>query len=115
MGFEDMPVISGLIIVYASESLHVVNHNNIKSTGRAFSVLDHLLERPSAQRTCTAYGIVDVELYQLKAVPGDVFLQGFLLVANGLFLAVCGTADIADRPVILACSDLLFKHITGFP
>lgn len=99
MRTEYMPVVPSLIIVYSTESLHVINYNNIESTGRAFSIFDHLLERPSAQCGGAADGIVDVELDQSKAVLGNVFLQGFLLVTNGLFLAVCGAADVADRPV----------------
>ena len=44
MSTEYMPIVPSLIIVYSPESLHVIDHDNIESTGRVFSILYHLLE-----------------------------------------------------------------------
>ena len=113
MGFEDMPVISRLIVVDPAKAFYIVYDDPVESLGRFLGILDHLLEGTPAERGCAAYGIIGIEFYQAQVVLGGVGLYGLFLVWDGLFLAVRGAADIADRPVILACSGLFSKHVSS--
>ncbi len=61
---QHVTVVAGLIVVHSSETLDVVDHDDVERALGLLGVLHHLHKCPATDGAGAADGIVDVELAQ---------------------------------------------------